>query len=139
MNSTCHQTALLARKAAVFLNGLVVTNSEPFPILIFRPVAAASSGAGWQTLGYSPGASYNGGYAGYRDPGTQTYRDPGTQTYRDTGTQTYRDPGTQAYQGYRGSGYSSAAGGYQDLNYGGYGQASGWRNVGERRPYRDQR
>ncbi|CAH2263177.1 jg24011 [Pararge aegeria aegeria] len=51
---------------------------------------------------------YSGGYSGYRDPV------------------------------YRGSAYAGAAGGYQDLNAGGYSQSSGWRNVGERRPYRDQ-
>ncbi|XP_045447993.1 aspartate and glycine-rich protein [Melitaea cinxia] len=41
---------------------------------------------------------------------------------------------SSGYPAYRGSGgYSD---GYQDLN--GYGQSSGWRSVGERRPYRDQ-
>ncbi|XP_050350781.1 putative carbonic anhydrase 2 [Nymphalis io] len=43
--------------------------------------------------------------------------------------------GNSGYPVYRGA--SGYADGYQDLNVG-YGQSSGWRNVGERRPYRDQ-
>ncbi|CAF4933684.1 unnamed protein product [Pieris macdunnoughi] len=76
-----------------------------------RDYARPQSSGGWQS-GYQSNPSYSNDYAsGYN------YKDP----YRGTSAASY------------GSGY----GGYQDV---GYGQSSGWRNVGEtRRPYRDER
>ncbi|CAH4028215.1 unnamed protein product [Pieris brassicae] len=75
-----------------------------------RDYTRPQSSGGWQS-GYQSNPSYSNDYAsGYN------YKEP----YRGTSATSY------------GSGY----GGYQDV---GYGQSSGWRNVGEtKRPYRDE-
>ncbi|XP_045772653.1 TATA-binding protein-associated factor 2N isoform X1 [Maniola jurtina] len=123
----------------------------------------ATSGGGWQNTGYSTG--YGGGY---RDPGYQGSVYAGTAGGYAGAASGYAGSAggysgsTGGYSGAAGGysgaaggysgaaggysgaagGYSGAAGGYaggyQDQNSGGYGQSSGWRNVGERRPYRDQ-
>ncbi|CAG9561660.1 unnamed protein product [Danaus chrysippus] len=91
-----------------------------------------------QTGGYQNG--YSSGYNGYAQQG---------QGYRGAGIGYGSGGGYGSAGGYgTGGGYGSASGygsglgygsgyadGYQDFSYG---QTSGWRNVGERRPYRDQ-
>ncbi|XP_023954294.2 FHA domain-containing protein FhaA [Bicyclus anynana] len=104
----------------------------------FRPWDETYRGqAGWDSAGR--GYYFASGRPDSTVYGQQQYARPVTTggSYQNVGYSSGYSGGYSGYRdpGYRGSVYAGG-GGYQDV--GGYGQSSGWRNVGERRPYRDQ-